>query len=237
VSLENAQNVNAQNEDIRVYVPTLNVGMLTLTDEVARPLVMAVGFDEPNEIRRDKLHLFLHRAYFACDTSAVQCACALHASFGKCNTFGTLYLANARQTATEALRAVISSNEFRHQETRAGLLELIQEELVGPYLNGGADSFAVMFMQTAGNTLEHQLRSHHEQMCSQRQRREERKRDINERSRIACSSRESSFLLDLAAHLEALDPYWLEFHGEPFEWRGGLKLVRGKDKEWPADAA
>jgi len=132
---------------------------------------------------------------------------------------------------------VISSNEFRHQETRAGLLELIQEELVGPYLNGGADSFAVMFMQTAGNTLEHQLRSHHEQMCSQRQRREERKRDINERSRIACSSRESSFLLDLAAHLEALDPYWLEFHGEPFEWRGGLKLVRGTDKEWPADAA
>ena len=56
VSLGNAEDVNAQNVDSCLSVPTFNVGMVALTDEVARPLVMAVGFDEPNEIRRDKLH-------------------------------------------------------------------------------------------------------------------------------------------------------------------------------------
>ena len=30
-----------------------------------------------------------------------------------------------------------------------------------------------------------------------------------------------------------MDEHWLEFHADPFEWRDGIRIVRGTQQPWP----
>ena len=46
----------------------------------------------------------------------------------------------------------------------------------------------------------------------------------------------SGFYRRLTTHLCLLDNYWMHFHEDPFEYRNGVKIVRGTAVEWPPDA-
>ena len=62
------------------------------------------------------------------------------------------------------------------------------------------------------------------------------KSQINERARNACSSDIGGFLDALTTKLAALDRFWMDFYGDPFDWLGGRKIIRGTQNEWPVDA-
>ena len=112
-------------------------------------------------------------------------------------------------------------------------MDLIQKDLVAPFLENNGDAFSIMFMKVAGANLCNLLAQHAEVIATNSRRRDGMKVEINLRFRAACSGGGALFVYALAERLGVLNEYWLAFHADPFEWRNGIKIVRGTQQPWP----
>ncbi len=119
---------------------------------------------------------------------------------------------------------------------RAGLADLIQEELARPCLENIGDEFAMMFWSTADTTLRNQMTDHWMRIKCEQQRMDGVKDEISQRVREACSSDVTGFLDILTTHLAAVPNYWKHCYEDPFDLVSGSLITRGTQMEWPNDA-
>jgi hypothetical protein len=211
-------------------------GSVSLRDSTPKPVALEDGSQEESIRRQSMLNGVTQKHYYSLTTSGSDCACALHASFGTSHQAGALFLPHARRMGARVVETLIGSNRPHDRQVRADLADLIQKELAQPYMDGKGDAFGNMFWNAADANLRDQLTQHAWFMKCEQQVRDQIKREIRERSREVCSSNARNFLELLSVHLGALDNFWMHFYEEPFEWRSGVKIIRGTKKPWPANA-
>ena len=89
--------------------------------------------------------------------------------------------------------------------------------------------------------LQDQMRQHVLSIRQKKDRLSEAKARVSNCARDACSGGSHEFLCVLASRLGQLNDLWMECHQDPYDVRGGVKIIRGSARggsgiPWPADA-